>query len=131
MTSGDTLFKALSVQRGNSATYTPFSLDMPTGSCPTVSYSLTISGSSDYYFGTPGTLTASGTVSAGNSTIPQITFKPGGLGPRNATLTVNDLTNNAIKTYLLRASGSTRINWIGNTLQGGTSAMASGDTILK
>jgi hypothetical protein len=131
MNNGDTLFTNFSVQRGNSATYTPFTLSMPAGGCPTANYQMTISGTTEYYFGTPGTYTSSGSISSGNSTVPQISFRPGGLGKRIGSLTIVDQTSGATRRYLLGAIGTTRIQWQGNLTQGGTAGMLSGDTLLK
>lgn len=133
MNNGDALFNGFSAMLGSTATYTPATLALvSTASCASNSYRLSISGSSDYFFGTPGTQTVNGSIAAGGSYTPAISFRPS-TPARNepATLTYTDLTNNVTRSYLLNASGATRINWIGNVSSGGTSTVASGDTLFK
>jgi hypothetical protein len=88
---GDTFFQGFSAQKGNAATYTPLTIALPSdAACTSRSYSMTISGSSDYYFGTPGVQNVSSSLTNGASITPQITFKPSAIGTRTAVLTFTD-----------------------------------------
>ncbi|HVZ40657.1 MAG TPA: choice-of-anchor D domain-containing protein [Candidatus Kapabacteria bacterium] len=133
MTPGDTLLKGMSAIFGNPLVSTPFSLSVPASGCSAArKYGLVITGpaAADYYFGSPGIQISGGSVGAGSSVIPPITFAPTAVGNRYATLTVFDSTNNVSKSYVLAAKGTSRISFVGIIPQGGTAAMATGDTLL-
>jgi hypothetical protein len=126
MNNGDALFTTTSVQRGSFGTYQPFTTSLGTNPCGsrTVTYAITGTNAADYQ------ITSGGTIGASGSLTPTITFTPSGLGVRTATLTVRD-DNGFTRSYTLSATGTTRIQWIGNIAQGGTSTVASGDTLLS
>jgi hypothetical protein len=127
MTSGDVLFSGLTTQRGNTTAYQPFTLSNATTGCASRTYTYSISGAAaaDYSLSETG-----GTLAIGSTSTPTISFTPSALGVRNATLTVTD-DNGFSRSYPLAAQGTTRIQWIGNIAQGGTSTVASGDTLMK
>ena len=127
MAAGDTLFKNMQVQRGNSQAYQPYTVTNGALACNTRTFGYSITGpnAGDYQI-SPTT----GSLAASNSNTPTLTFTPGGTGIRTATLTIVD-DNGFNRAYLLRASGTTRIQWTGNVAQGGTSGVANGDTLLS
>lgn len=134
MKPNDTLLTGMTSPVSRPTAFTPFSLSVPAGGCSgSMKYGLEITGpfASDYYFGTPGTRFTSGGISAGNSTVPPITFSPGAIGTRLAVLTVYDSTNGISRSFYLNAKGTSRVAFIGNVGQGGTVAMASGDTLMS
>lgn len=126
MASGDTLLARMSVQRGNSQGYQPFSVSLDPSPCTIRTLSMSISGpyAADYQLSTATTA-----VTAGNTVSPSITFTPSGLGVRRATLLVTD-DNGFSRSYVLAGSGSTRIAWSGTVSQGGTAQANNGDTLL-
>jgi hypothetical protein len=126
MANGDSLLLGRLVQRGNSSTYQPLTIAMGAQPCSPVSYTYTISGANagDYQISP-----ASGPIAASGTNTPTITFTPTGIGKRVAQLTVADNQGFSI-TYNLAAQGTTRIQYIGNVSQGGTSTMINGDTLL-
>jgi hypothetical protein len=124
MADGDSLMQIITVQRGNNGTYTPFTITGPT--CGTSNYTFALSGAyaSDYQ------IVATGSTTSGGTLTPSITFTPSGVGVRTATLKITGPTNYS-RTYILIATGSPRINWIGNIAQGGTTGLPNGDTLLR
>jgi hypothetical protein len=130
MASGDNLLTGQNVQLGNSAVFQPFSLSSVGTGCPATSFTVAITGSTEYFFGTPGTQTFSGSASGATPVIPAITFAPSGQGTRMATLTVTDNTTGASRTFYLAGTGTARIRYIGNIAEGGTAAALNGDSLL-
>lgn len=127
MDNGDVLLTNQETQRGNTDVFSPFTLSNPDNGCSPVTYSLSISGAAagDYVI----TSGASGTLGIGESVIPNIQFTPQALGDRSATLTLTT-SNGQRFTYLLNAKGLTRMEWIGDMEQGGTSGMDDGDILM-
>ncbi len=133
MADGDTLINRSYVYGSTPASFTPFSLTLPSGSCATRNYSIVISGAaaSDYMFQSSGTQTISGSLAAGGSITPVINFTPGGVDVREAILKITDLANGCSRSYRIRAVVTPRVVLTGNISQGGTSTMASGDVLLN
>lgn len=127
MTNNDLILTGASVMRGSAMQYTPFTISLPAPACASRNYTFSISGTAagDYSISP-----SNGVIGANGSVTPTITFRPQGIGIREATLFVAD-DNGFSRSYLLRAQGVTRINWTGNTAQGGTPGVADGDTILN
>jgi hypothetical protein len=127
MATGDTLLKNMVVYRGNPASYQPFTLSNTFVGCTPPFYSYTLSGpnAADYQISPTG-----GTLATNTTTTPVLTFTPSGLGKRSATLTVAD-NYGFNRSYPLAAVGTTRIEWLGDTAQGGTLQMNSGDTLMR
>ncbi|MBS1914204.1 MAG: choice-of-anchor D domain-containing protein [Bacteroidetes bacterium] len=121
----DSLMRNVSVQRGNSGTFTPFTIT-PTGCAPSANMTYSISGAnaSDYSISP-----TSASVTPGGNSTPTITFNPTGVGVRNAVLTVTG-PNSYLRTYYLAATAAPRIIYTGNVPQGGTASMNNGDTLL-
>jgi hypothetical protein len=129
MANGESMFSSVSVQRGSSASFTPFTITNPANACGTRTFTYTITGpaSGDYSITPP-----SGSLTATQSNTPTVTFTPQGTGTRSATLTVSD--NGTVpfqRSYALSATGTPRFFVTGNTAQGGTVAMNNGDTIMS
>ncbi len=129
MANGDTFFSGFLTQVGSQSVYKPFDSRMSDGACAG-SLTMTISGaaSSDYYFGTPGTLSKVVNLGSGFVDTADITFKPtvGGLRPAVLTVTGPGLT----RTFNL-AGRAPLVNYTGNVPQGGTTGMNTGDTLFK
>jgi hypothetical protein len=127
MAPGDTLFRTTSVQRGNTQGFQPLTINNTTGGCSSRNWTAAISGTnaSDYVLSA-----TSGTLSNPASFMPTITFTPSGTGVRTATLTVTD-NNNYLRTFVLRATGSSRITWNPTIAEGGTAGLANNDTLLR
>jgi len=127
MKDGDDLLVGKQVQRGSSQGFTPFTLKTSTVyACNDVfSYAITGTNAADYALST----TNGSFDGPDQADIPTITFTPQGVGVRTATLTVNFAGQT--RSYTLKAEGSPRIKWIGNLAQGGTAAMANGDSLLN
>lgn len=126
MKSGDVLLSGKSVQRGSAAAYRPFQMSTTT-KCVTINFTFTVTGAnaSDYVVSP-----ASSTVTPGGAVTPTITFTPGCLGTRSATLTITG-DNGFTASYPLAAVGTTRINWTGNTGSGGVSPLVNGALLLS
>lgn len=130
MANGDSLLKGLMVQRGSTGAFQPLSITLGLGDYPACAsrvYTYTISGTnaSDYSI-TPST----GTIASGQTLTPTVNFTPSALGIRTATLVVTD-NNGFSRSYTLVAQGTTRVGYTGDLAQGGTAAMASGDTLMN
>ncbi|HVK40409.1 MAG TPA: choice-of-anchor D domain-containing protein [Candidatus Kapabacteria bacterium] len=127
MASGDTLLSTKSLTMGSTTTYRPFTATVGATPCAPLTYQFSITGpaAADYQISP-----TSGPLSANSSVTPVITFTPRADGPRHATLTVTD-NYGLNRTYPLKATGVRRIAFDGNIAQGGTAAMASGDTLLQ
>lgn len=130
MAEGDTLLRGFQVMRGSAGQTMPFTAyngNAILSACGTRNYTFTIDGphASDYSI-TP----TSGTLVNGSSVIPTITFRPGDVGLRRATLRVTD-DGGLNRTFELHGTGVTRIAWTGNIAQGGTGTVASGDTLIN
>jgi len=125
MKSGDVLLSGKSVERGSSASYRPFQISTST-KCITINFTFTVTGAnaSDYVVSPSST-----TVDPGGAVTPTITFAPGCLGTRSATLTVSG-DNGFTASYSLAAVGASRINWAGNVGSGGVSPLVNGATLL-
>lgn len=123
---GDLFFDGVSIQHGGVQDFQPLTLSLDGSPCTSRDYRLTLSGpnAADYQI-SPN----NGTVLAGESATPIITFSPTGNGVRRAALTVTD-DNGFSRTFNLGGSGSTRIEWIGNTITGGTTTANDGDTLM-
>jgi hypothetical protein len=131
LANGDDFFVGFSTQRGSVSTYSPFDLAVPGGVCPNRTYTATIAGAGDYFFGTPGTTSKTVTVTAGAPAVPfAINFAPIGNGQRNAVLTFTDVANGVSRTFNLRASATPRITYTGRIAEGGTVAMANFDSLM-
>lgn len=129
LNNGDTFLNGINVQYGSSLTFRPTVARMADVLCPG-SYTMTIGGAaaSDYYFGTPGTTSRTVTLTGGVVDTAAITFQPTTTGQRNATLTVTSGTYT--RTFNL-AGYAPNVAYVGNVAQGGTEAMASGDTLIN
>lgn len=125
MNEGDILFDDVTTQRGNSEVFYPFDITNPDNACEEVTYSMSFSGpGAGDYSGT------SGNIGLGERVRPGITFTPQGVGAREAVLTVV-LSSGQRLTYNLNATGSTRIEWLGDVEEGGTARMANGDELMS
>ncbi|MCB0712452.1 MAG: choice-of-anchor D domain-containing protein [Ignavibacteriae bacterium] len=123
MATGDTLLLGKQVVLSSSQGFQPFNLF---NLCAT-GFTYTVGGAraSEYTINpASGTLPASGNM-------PTLTFAPTGIGVRYATLKVEDNSGAVVRTYVLAGEGIPRIGWVGNIPQGGTAALASGDTLFN
>jgi hypothetical protein len=127
MATGDSLLKNTIIYRGNPATFQPFTISNIFAGCTPPFYSYTISGpnAADYSI-TPN----NGSLAANATSTPVLTFTPSGLGKRSATLTIAD-NYGFNRSYPLAGVGTTRIEWLGDTAQGGTMQMNNGDTLMR
>lgn len=125
MASGDELLVGKETMRGDNAVFHPFSIVNPDNACNSLSYTMSISGpaAADYGFPTNGAL------AIGQTLTPDIVFTPQRVGDREAMLTI-DISNGERYTYVLKATGVRRIDWIGDVSQGGTSSMEDGDLLM-
>lgn len=125
MNSGDSVLTSKSVMRGSSGAFTPFTI-IPSGCQPSAAMTYTLSGTnaSEYSINPPSVNITPGSVS-----VPSITFSPQGTGPRRATLTVTGSGFSRI--FYLAGRGTSRIQYVSNVAQGGSTAMNSGDTLLQ
>jgi hypothetical protein len=129
MLNGETILAGTQVQRGSSASYLPFTITNPAAACGprTFTYAITGPAAADYALST-----TTGTLAAGASNAPVLTFTPQGTGIRTATLTIVDNgTPQFQRSYTLSAIGTPRFVVTGNPTQGGTALMNSGDTLLS
>jgi hypothetical protein len=126
MADNSLLLTGKQVQRGSSGTFQPFSATQPLNGCQnrTVTYTISGTNASDYQI-SPSTMS----VAPNSSETPTITFTPGAVGRRVATLSVND-NNGFIRSYTLEANGGSRIGFSGDLSQGGTAQMNDGDALL-
>jgi hypothetical protein len=129
MASGDVLLSSMSVERGASASYQPFTITLDRGAAcasRTMTYRLSGAAASDY------TIVPSGLMPLvpGVPITFNVTFTPTTIGPRPATLTISDPIV-GVRTYTLRATATPRITWTPDLSQGATPGLASGDTLLK
>ena len=130
MSDGDSLLVGFHVMRGSARGTGPFTLrnGNPTlSACDVRSYQFTISGANAGDYSISPT---SGTLGKGESVTPTITFRPGALGLREATLRLTDDAGLAVE-YKLHGTGITRIGWDGNEAQGGTANVLDGDTLIN
>ena len=129
MADEDDILTGLEVVRGESVDREPFTiaLGFVSGACEPRDYRYSLDGAfpGDYQISTTG-----GTLNDMESNTPTITFTPGGLGLRSATLTVQD-DNGFSRTYTLSGEGIPRISWIGNVSEGGTSGLDDGDILMR
>ncbi len=130
MANNDSLLKGYQVQRGNTGTRQPFNISIGLGNYPacasrTYTYSISGTNAADYSI-TPST----GTIANGQTLTPTINFTPSALGIRTATLLVTD-NNGFSRSYTLVAQGLTRVGYTGDLAEGGTTNMASGDTLMN
>lgn len=125
MKQGDLLLEGKSVQRGSGATFYPFSLETLPNACDDLTYSATFSGA-----GAADYAVVPGSVRKGEKVSPAIRFTPQGVGLRSATMTLS-LSNGRKYVYGLGAEGLTRIGWIGNSAEGGSAGLQSGDILLS
>jgi len=131
MQNGDQFFSGFLTQTGQQAIYKPMRVLMTGTSC-TGSYTMSITGANatDYFFNnTPGTQVVTRASNSAPADSPAITFKPTGTGVRTATLTMTSPTGFS-RTFTLSA-GAPLVNYTGIIPQGGTTLMASGDTLLN
>lgn len=126
MEAGDELLTQQETMRGNSEAFHPFALSNPDNGCSSLGYTMSISGpdAGDYFIPNP-----SGTLNIGERTVPDIVFTPQAVGTRQATLTIR-LSNGEQFSYVLKANGGTRIEWIGHREQGGTEDMEDNDLLM-
>jgi hypothetical protein len=127
MASGAILMTNISVQRGSSQTFQPFSISLPTVTCAALNLTAAISGVNAGDFTVSPVST---TLNPGGTQTYSITFTPQSVGVRTATLTLNDQFG-VNRVYTLRATGSPRVSWTPNLAQGGTPTLTSGDTLMK
>lgn len=128
MANGASILSGFSVQQGSSAIYNPFTITNPADACGTRNFSYSISGpaAADYQI-----LPGNGTLAATQANTPSLMFAPRGNGVRTATLIVTDDGSPAFaRSYTLSGTGTPRFIVTGNISQGGTSSMASGDTLF-
>jgi hypothetical protein len=127
MSNGDALLSGLSAQRGSSASFQPFTIENGMEGCGPRNFRMEIGGdaAAEYRLDME-----SGTLDAGSSVIPTITFSPNGSGVRYATLTITD-DNFFSRTYSLEATASPRIAWIPFMGDGATAGLADGDTLMR
>ena len=126
MQNGDVLLTGKQVLRGNTDGFQPFSIEVPASPCAPFTYTATFSGSAaaDYSISP-----ANGTVIT-DGLMPTLNFTPGGVGERQATMTLR-FNNGQVYTYALRAEGVSRIEYTGDVAEGGTSTMVDGETIMS
>ena len=122
MKDGDTLLVGRQVVLSSTQTFQPFRFF---NQCATT-FKYTIGGGAagDYSI-TPAT----GSFGVNGST-PTLSFRPTTLGPRYATLKVEDNSGQVVRTYILAGQGIPRVLWTGNIAQGGTPGVANGDTLF-
>ncbi len=125
MASFDSLMTGISVMRGSSGNYTPYTIT-PSGCAPSANLTYTISGAAAADYSISPT---NPSVTPGNTSVPTITFSPSATGKRVAVLTVSG-PSSFLRTYYLAATGAPRLAYTGNVPQGGTSTMKNGDTLL-
>ncbi len=123
MKNGDTLLLGKQVVLSSSQDFRPFSLISLCASGFT--YTITGPHAGDYRI-TPSTGSLPET---GNT--PTLTFSPTNIGIRSALLTVRDDRSYVNRTYVLAGEGVPRVQWVGNLPDGGTAALAEGDTLMK
>ena len=129
MKDGDSLLVGFEVMRGSAGDALPFSIyngNKVLTACETRDYRYEIAGphGADYTI-TPG----SGTLVNGAVATPTISFRPGGLGLREATLTVSDDAG-LRREFKLHGTGITRIQWAGDVNDGGTANADDGDILI-
>ncbi|MBK8911128.1 MAG: choice-of-anchor D domain-containing protein [Chlorobi bacterium] len=125
MKNGDILMSAISLQRGVSKAYLPFEIRTATKcSQTTFTFAVTGANASDYVV-SPSSIS----LSPGSGVSPTITFTPGCVGTRTATITVTG-TNGFKAAYTLNGTGNSRITWTGNVASGGVSPLGDGAKLL-
>ncbi len=129
MKEGDSLLVGFEVMRGSAGDALPFSIyngNKVLTACETRDYRYQIAGphGADYTI-TPG----SGSLVNGETATPTISFRPGGLGLREATLTVSDDAGMR-REFKLHGTGITRIRWAGDVNDGGTANADNGDILI-
>ena len=127
MASGAVLLTNISVQRGETRTVQPFTIDLPSAACSELELTADISGPNAGDYSVAPTST---TLWPGSSQTYDITFTPQSIGQRTATLTIYDQFG-VNRVYTLRGTGTPRVSWTPNLAQGGTPTLTSGDTLLK
>lgn len=130
MADGDSLLVDFRVMRGSSSGQMPFTVfngDGTLNACETRTYTYTIGGpyGADYSISP-----SNGVLVNGTSHTPVITFRPGGTGVREATLTVSDDAGLS-REFKLMAAGVTRIQWSGDLAEGGTPNVEDRDTVIN
>ncbi len=129
MAADDDILVDLQAVRGESVDRQPFSINLGfnSGACEPRDFRYTLGGAfpGDYRLSTGG-----GTLNNLETNTPTVTFTPGGIGLRSATLNVSD-DNGFSRTYTLNGEGIPRIAWIGNTSQGGTTPLDDGDILMR
>jgi hypothetical protein len=126
MNNGDTLFRGQTVKVGSARTFQPFTFGLPGSPCTSRGYTLEIRGPGASQY-TVDQMT--GTIAAGSTLTPTFTFTPTCPGTLPATLSVTT-SDGVVRTYALGAIAGPQTTWTGNVAQGGTTNLASGDTLL-
>jgi len=123
---GQDLLDGAEVTVGSEATFEPIMLSLGESPCDSRSYTFELGGigASEYTISPQ-----EGSLEPGSSTIPMITYRPMCPGTRPATLRIvgSDGTD---RTFLLGAVAMAQIEWRTDIAQGGTPALADGDTLL-
>ncbi|HVK39805.1 MAG TPA: choice-of-anchor D domain-containing protein [Candidatus Kapabacteria bacterium] len=128
MASGSVLMSGISLQRGATATYQPFTITLTGTACAARNLTITLGGpnAADYTVSPIGAQ-----VLAANSSMPvNVTFTPQSIGVRTATLTITDQFG-ASRIFTLQATGLPRVSWTPDLSQGGTPTLTNGDTLMK
>lgn len=121
---GDLLFSEEQVMRGSANQYRPIILENVDFACEQISYSISFTGpNAGDYFATGGR------ISPGQRFAPAINFTPSGSGDRLATMTITTSKKQTIE-FALAAEGLTRIDWIGETGEGGVVGLPSGADLM-
>ena len=121
---GNLLLSNEEVMRGSTDQYRPVILENVDFACEDIDYTVSFSGpNAGDYFATGGTL------SAGESLAPAITFTPSGTGDRLATMTIRTSEGQTIE-FALAAEGLTRIDWIGTIGEGGVTGLPDGADLM-
>lgn len=141
MANNDSLFTdaGFLIQRGNSPVYQPLSAlngSASLAACGTRVYTYSISGSSASEYSLsdspsgPFSSVLNGKLVNLETSTPYIRFTPTGLGVRPAVLTVQD-DNGLRLNYNLAARGTTRVQYVGDIAEGGTTPMTDQDTLMR
>ncbi len=124
MKDGDVLLQERAIQRYNSATYRPFTMNSPCAA--NFSYSISGPNAGDYTISP-----TNGELDPEKGNTPTLTFLPTGTGLRLATLSVRDDRGFVVRSYTLAGEGITRSVFVGDVSQGGTPDLDDGDILME
>lgn len=126
MTSGDNLLVGKSVQVGSTGTFQPFSLTLDPSPCVNRTYAFQLIG----IYAPEYTISPGGTINAGQTLTPTITYTPSCPGSRPVTLRVTS-SDGGDRTYTLVPGATPQTAFAGDISQGGTATVTSGDTLIN